>query len=148
MVGRKKAKLAKTIVTGADVAAALQDAVELDIAELARAKSTKMLDVLVDAAERKGRGRNRAPWAVATSAAKSVIEIGHGRVATQEQEHSDSGLTIIVNNLFGGEAPVEKTIEGVVLGKDIADAMEIEGPATNLAQDLVDLVPVLSKPPD
>jgi hypothetical protein len=123
---------------------------QLDIAELAREHSVDMLGALVSMAKREGRGRNRAPHSVASSSAKTVLELAHGKAATQESEIQDTGLTIIVNNLMTGQSPVEKVIDvGVTDPVEIDSETEIEitGEAINLAEDLVDFVAVLDKPP-
>jgi hypothetical protein len=123
---------------------------QLDIAELAREHSVDMLGALVSMAKREGRGRNRAPHSVASSSAKTVLELAHGKAATQESEIQDTGLTIIVNHLMTGQSPVEKVIDvGVTDPVEIDSETEIEitGEAINLAEDLVDFVAVLDKPP-
>lgn len=130
----------------------MQGGEQLDISELARARSEDMLGVLVGAANRDvatdeaGKPLEELPsWPVAISAAKTVIEIGHGRVATQESEKQEVGLHITINQLFG-PGSVEKVIEPGELGASIAKTIEISGAKVNLAEDLVEIVPVLSKP--
>ncbi len=140
-------------LTRSAVEEAMQGGEQLDIADLARARSEDMLGVLVNAANREGtvdkEGKlleDLPTWPVAISAAKTVIEIGHGRVATQEAEKQEVGLHITINQLFGGEA-TEKVIEPGELGAAIAKTIEISGAKVNLAEDLVEIVPVLSEPP-
>lgn len=134
-------------VTMAEVKETMKDAEELDIASLAREHSEEMLGALVNMANRTGRGRNRAPHAVAAASAKTVLEIGHGRAATKERESADTGLTIVINSLTTG-VKIEKVISGEELAVDVRDAIEIEGEPINLADDLVDFRSPLSKPSD
>lgn len=138
-------------VTSSEIAELMKEGEQLDIAELAKAKSEEMLGVLVTAANREGvvdeDGKlleDLPSWAVATSAAKTVIEIAHGRTATQEVEKKDTGLTIVINQLFSSGTE-EKVIEAIDLATDLADTIEIEGPDINM-DELVDLTPILSKP--
>lgn len=148
MAKRSKTMLPeRSNVTMAEVKETMKDAEELDIAALAREHSEEMLGALVDMAQRKGRGRNRAPHAVAAASAKTVLEIGHGRSATKERENSDTGLTIVINSLTTG-VQVEKVISGDELAVDINDPIEITGKPVNLADELVEFRSPLSKPSD
>lgn len=135
-------------VTMDEVHDKLKGGEELDIAELARGHSEEMLDALVKMARREGRGAQRAPHAVAATAAKTVLEIGHGRTATQAADQKDTGLTIIVNNLTTGETKMEKVIDVGGLEVDTSQPVEIIEEVVNLAEGLVALKPLLRKPPE
>lgn len=137
------------LVTQDEVNETMKESEQLDLAALAREKSEDMLGVLVSAANREKNPDDpddeSASWAVATSAAKTVIELGIGKTATQVHEKQEQGLTIVINQLTTG-LTTEKVIEGSDLGAGIAKTIEITGAEVNLAQDLVEIVPVLSKP--
>lgn len=135
-------------VTMEEVNEKLKGGEELDIAELARGHSEDMLDALVSMAKRAGPRSDRAPHSVAATAARTVLELGHGRSAIQATEVKDSGLTIIVNNLTTGEQKMEKVIDVGGLGVDTSVDVEISSDLENLASDLVALRPRLSKPPE
>lgn len=137
------------LVTQDEVDSTMKGAEQLDLAALAREKSEDMLGVLVSAANREKNDDDPddepASWAVATSAAKTVIELGIGKSATQVTERQERGLTIVINQLTTGRS-TEKVIEGEDLGVEVAKTIEITGTESNLAQDLVEIVPVMSKP--
>lgn len=141
-------------LTRSAVEEVMQGAEQLGIAELARARSEDMLGVLVDAAESnvktddEGKPLEEAPsWAVRTNAARTVIEIGHGRAATQQPDKDDGSIYITVNKLFM-PGSTEKTIHSGKIEAEIAKTFEVQGARVNLVEDLVEIVPVLGKPPE
>ena len=97
------------------------------VRELARENDTLAIRTLARAAGR--RGKDKAPWSVAVNAAGKLVEIGHGRSATQEPEHVEAGLTVIVNQLTS-DNQLERVISGVQVAKDVAAALDIEAEAT------------------
>ena len=143
---------AHSALTRSDVAEVMQDAQDLGIADLARKEGPNMLDVLVKIAKRevpkteKGKPQeDPPPWSVAKSAAKDVIEIGEGRPSTKEPQKGDGNLYITINQLFGGESR-QKVIENAGVDESVSATIPIGGARTNLAEDLIEIVPVMRKP--
>lgn len=154
MADKDPPQTSQPALTRSAVEEVMQGAEQLDIAELARARSEDMLGVLVDAANANvktdddGKPTEDVPsWAVRTNAAKTVIEIGHGRAPTQEAEKNDGGLHITVNKLFMPGSS-EKIIQPGEIEAEVSKTFNVTGAKANLAEDLVEIVPVLGKPPE
>ncbi len=107
---------------------ALMDA-ELDldsdevVRELARAHDVAAIGRLATAVRR--RGKDKAPWSVSVKAARDLLEIGHGRSATQDATDKSGGLTVIINQLTSDDQ-LERVISGVQMAKSVAATIEIE----------------------
>jgi hypothetical protein len=95
---------------------------EVDIKEIARKHDKAAISVLARAVKR--RGKDKAPWAVATGAAKTLIEIGHGKSETREPEDKTGGLTIVINELtIGGQS--ETRITAAQIARDLAETIDV-----------------------
>jgi hypothetical protein len=110
----------------AELEAPMHEGHELDVADKARGYEDAALDVMVKAVKR--RGKDKAPWAVAVNAAKTIIEIGSGRAATREAKNTgDGGLTILVNQLvIQSGQPHEIEIPAEQIKRDLADVSDAE----------------------
>ena len=99
-----------------EIDAVLDEGDVVDIVELAKKHAGDMVGVLVQAARseddagKKLTGKKKVPWNVRAKCAKDVVEIAEGRPATKDVARMDTGLTIIVQNLFGNPDTVEKII--------------------------------------
>ena len=115
-----------------EVESALIDAEDIDIKQLAREHDRAAIGVLGKAVARKG--GDKAPWAVSTGAAKTLIEIGHGKSETREGEKKEGGLTVIINQLTSDDQ-LERVVSGVQIAKEIASAERVD------VIDVVDVTP-------
>ena len=98
----------------------LDEGEQLDIKLLAQKEGKKAISTLKRAMMR--RGKDKAPWAVATGAAKTLIEIGHGRSETREVEQKSGGLTVIINELSTG-TQLERVVSGVQMAREVQSAV-------------------------
>ena len=114
----KEAPMSRT-----QVESALIDAEDIDIKQLARDHDRAAIGVLGKAVGRKG--KDKAPWAVSTGAAKTLIEIGHGKSETREAERKEGGLTVIINQMTT-EDQLERIVSGVQIAKEIASAERVD----------------------
>jgi hypothetical protein len=120
----------------------LADGQKLDIQALAQEHSESMLNVLVKTAKgHKKRGKYPS-HSVSARAAKDVLEIADGKPATKEPERRDAGITVIVQQLFGGERH-EKVIPAVDLAAAIAERLSPENSAGAIEITEVDPVAVV-----
>ena len=125
-MGHKSGKGAVVPKTRADLEAELEKGYQIEVQKLARKYTKRSIETLARAQRhkltprQKEAGEELAPWPVRRQAARDLIEIGHGRAATQEPERHKAGITVIINQLTSDEQ-----LEKVIPGKVVKAAQEI-----------------------
>lgn len=121
-------------LSAAQLSASLEEANADDtLREMAREHDQDAIGVLAAAVSRKG-GKGKAPWSVSVNAASKLIELGHGRSATQSIDTGGGDLHVTINK-FAGSAPVERELDPIDVAKVVHEAPP-EGTAEALEAQL------------